>query len=642
MTNKILLSNIFLLLLSLNAYGQQLREAVFISQGTAVAEKTKPTTPFPGAALDVSSDTLYQPTSEVFMQFAINFLSPNIKINSSTLQLSIKDTVNGTQGSRIFAINSSSDWTAETLTWNKRPKTVDTTLVTRFITSSDSIVQFALGDSVVINSMTRNANGKKTIGLKASSDSWDSKVVFHSQTTAEKSGDYHLSPRLVFQYSIFPEPKVNSGWRQLQYNPQRTGKSEWSNNIAPQKFRADTLYNPVGSIPGYPIVDNRYVYTFSESASHKIALVKLNLKKKIIWSYPLDNQVMESLLLDSKGNVIVVQQSPTSNTGNYIIIIDPNGVLVKKIQLKTRLAAVPTLGYDDTLYLTNQDEVFALGNAPLYETLWKHEHNCSVSSAVTISPDEKNIYIMRDALLINLSKVTGNLLSSTNIKLPYANLKEPIAISNDTVFTLGGQNNKTVISAIHNGNIIWQKTGGKMSNASVNIQDNSLYVIIDQVLFQIELGTGKVLSKSQENNLNTNSSLLINDSGQLYFMAGDVANKNFIYVYDSSCKLINSTDVTSYQINTNLIMGGDGTLYVSNENILYQFIPLNNAVPALNIDQSYINGIGNKTLRGSKVTVEGVKIPNNGNYIIQSGSSIGLQKGFSIAKGGAMIFSTGY
>ena len=644
MNNKILSLSLLLNILCCYAMGQQVLEAVNLSLGDVKVDANFPTKKFPGEALQISSDSLYQPTSEAYLQFSIDYLPPNAKITECVLQLSIAQKVQGSQGSRLFAVKPGTAWSPDKITWNTKPATADTSLAAKFITDVDTMVEYTIGDASVIKAMTHSANGKNTIGLKITSDSWMSKVIFHSQGTAAATGIYRLSPRLIFKYYVSPEPRINSGWEQVQNNPQHNGQSKWNAHSAPQKFNPDILYKPTGSISGFPIVDNRNVYVKYQTTGNNESLIKLNLQKDKLWSYALDDNTLNPLILDAHGNVLLVQASTKTSIGDFIIIVSPEGKLVKKIPLKRRLAAMPVLGLDNTMYLADSMEVTALGNPPSYDTLWNHKHPCNISesSQVALSPDEKNVLIIRGSSLLNLDKVSGTLVSKVDLTYPYSLYKEPIAGPNGNNITVTVGNNNAQISIIQNGELQHKIPGSRISGAAINTNNNSLYAVKDHMLCQIDITSGKILNQSAEKDLSVNSPLIINNSGQIYFTAEDNSGTNYIYGYDKSCKQFLKTDVNTYRINTNLIMGGDGTLYSANDNTLYQFFPESKSNTPLTITQTLVNNAGNTTLRGSDIKVEGVQIDKDGNYFIQSNQGIGLQKGFRVAKGASVIFSVGY
>ncbi|MBO6565198.1 MAG: hypothetical protein JJ956_10670 [Pseudomonadales bacterium] len=593
-------------------------------------------------SLCVSSNEEYKSTAQSFFSFDISALPTTANILSVELRLSESGESMSGQAAQAFQVN---HFTSP-VRWDDKP-VISGPALAGSVEPGVFYAAYPGADAGLAGALNAALKTGDRLYLGVKATGYETNLDFEPSDASSPSD----RPRLVVNYELANPATMN--WPQPQYDAQQTGRSNWQANVFPQGVNdPQAIYTAktASSLHMAPIFYAGNVYTVEQST---------------------DGYFVVGV---SPENGTFAQSSNLKSQPIFQPVVDPNGILyyptadgIQLIQLGADLTILPSnpvgslvlkrpplVARDGSVYLTDDSVIAAYTAYPQLEKFWSYQLS-GTPAAVGISADRSVAYISelmsKDGK--HLIKLTA-LDNRTKRQLgqwtsdPGQWSEAPIPVSgadgvylalDSGIFDVSQVFGFSVLPDSSNWSEKWSvKCDSSKKYATLVIGSNGdVIAVCGETIARYDGGTGSPVAQFKLTQ-DWMSNLVMDGGDNLILFEG-----HSLTAFDSTLERLYTADMSHYgDINENLILAPDGTLYVHDNAHVYSIgmdlkqdnVPAKVSVPLVPGKDIY--------RAQDTVTVESkVTVTNTDTLILQSGGSISISPNFSVEKGAWLILETG-
>ena len=537
-----------------------------------------------------TNDGEKQYMEESYLQFDLNAIPKDAKIEGATVRLYLKEPVDnsGRQTVRMYLLPSESAW-SEDFNWNTRPgKATPITQRKRIAQARIDPADINKGIGFKIKRLTNidQEFPKKRLSflLAASKEEYD----YYTSRDAVKEGKYIQQPKLILEYKR--ENRFTGGeWPQMRFDPQHSGQQTWYRYQGMHNMEFEKIIEESGNYVGdvAPILHNNRLY-FSVRASNGYFIRRYLLGDPIVQeasSANLGQLLKFQPVLTLEQNLFCI----LGRTAKSVVILDIKNQLkeLKRFDLEAPVTATPVVGTDGSLYLSTKMGLYAY--TPDFRIKWKVKLLGNLDnhhfSSLSLSQDESKAYVVfgDTGELLTLDNTDGSILQRKKALSLYKSSDEvavPIPIvdknTGKVVVTDGFRKGKKFCIFDENGQLLKTydacSTEGECFSQAVVTQQGA-YLIHDNALEKYNLENLSV-ARSSISELNPASSLVADDNGYI-FIVDNPENSVSTTLVSPDLKLIKqkTTNIDGNLKGGRLLLAPFGSLIVGNDNFIARIKP---------------------------------------------------------------------
>lgn len=504
--------------------------------------------------------------------------------------------------------------------------------------------------------------GDKRLTLRLSSDSHKASTLLYS--TARSTDAASNAPRLVCDYRL-PAPGVleSASWRQLQQNPEHTGRSPWRPFRAPTGFTLQALpLQRVGqlvpAVADYPVIHEGRLYAIGHVAGRN-HLYCLDFDGTLRWRQDLGAGKVERPPVISRSGILYV-----ALTGQLAAFdLNEQGKALPPLALKGKPAAFTdlTVGNDGSLFMVLDDQGlrsvvgFTARLRPFLKWDLPGGNPRQQVSHVTLSPDGRKVLVQTPAGAVTIDVTNPSTTTTTALTLPgdmpHDYSHAPVAAGDGIVVfaDFSGSANEGHLWGTAEGRQIWGAKGTLLPQPVLG-GGGRLYYLQDGTLQARRPETsGAPQPLAGDGKLRTTSNLVLDGADNLYFwdngfLHGFAADGRALFARQpltSEVKPREGGSVAGPEQFLRLMVGPDGTLWTNNRegDSLFAFVPTH-ATADLSVQQPDIRTQTVYRATG-KLDVGAVTV-QQGQLLFQARAGIAVARGFSVQRGATVLMRTGF